>query len=425
MGTSDRTMAKLYTTKGNVSGFKAMVAALYNSVPLQVPENFDIEKHASSKEFLALSPLGKVPCLETACGATVFEPNAIMRFIMRANLASQLYGTNPAQQAQVDQFIEFAATSLEAPLNAWTYPIHGLAKYNHQLVEQATKDVPAALAYLEAHLTTRTFLVGECVTGADIACALAMLDGAKSVMDAKFREPFPNVFRWFMTCVNQPQFVAVIGETALCVEAKSAKPAKAAKPAKEKKPQQQQPKKEKKKEEPAAEEPAPAPKPKRENPLDKLPKSSFVLDTWKRTYSNESWPNAKKWLWENFDAEGYCWYFCKYQYPDDFTALFNANNLINGFFQRLDPLRKYGFGSLVVCGDYNKPPYNIYGVWLFRGQGVPFEMTDCDDSEVYDWEPVDLKNEEHMKKMDSILAAEGEWFNQGPEFECQTWKPFK
>jgi len=416
-------MAKLYTTKGNVSGFKAMVAALYNGVPLQVPENFDIAKHASTKEYLALSPLGKVPCLETACGNSIHEANAILRYVMRANLASQLYGTCAVQQAQVDQFIDFATTSLEAPLNAWTYPIHGLAKYNHQLVEQAMKDVPAALQYLEAHLTTRTFLVGECVTGADIACALALLDGAKTVFDAKFREPFPNVFRWFMTCVNQPQFVAVIGETVLCTEAKSAKPAKAAK---EKKGPAQQPKKEKapKKEEPAAE-PAPAPKPKRENPLEKLPKSSLVLDDWKRTYSNNDYPVAKKWLWENFDAEGYCWYFCKYQYPMDCPKLFNANNLVNGFFQRLDPLRKWGFGSMVVCGASSGPPYNIYGVWMFRGQEIPFEMTDCDDSEVYDWERVDIKNEAHLEKMDAIMAAEGKWFEQGPEFECQTWKCFK
>ena len=107
-----------------------------------------------------------------------------------------------------------------------------------------------------------------------------------------------------MTCVNQPQFVAVIGETVLCTEAKSAKPAKAAKPAKEKKPaQEQQPKKEKAKKEEAAPAPAPAAA-KRVNPLESLPKSSLVLDEWKRTYSNNDYPVAKKWLWENFDAEG-------------------------------------------------------------------------------------------------------------------------
>ena len=109
----------------------------------------------------------------------------------------------------------------------------------------------------------------------------------------------------------------------------------------------------------------------------------------------------------------------------DCPKLFNANNLVNGFFQRLDPLRKWGFGSMVVCGASSGPPYNIYGVWMFRGQEIPFEMTDCDDSEVYDWEPVDIKNEAHLEKMDAIMAAEGKWFEQGPEFECQTWKCFK
>jgi elongation factor 1-gamma len=419
-------MAKLYTTKGNTNGFKAMVAALYNGVPLQVPENFSIEKHASSEPYLALSPLGQVPCLEVD-GASIHEPNAILRYVMRANLASQLYGRNAVEQAQVDSFIDFAAVSLEAPLNAWTYPIHGLAKYNHQVVEQAKKDISSSkLPFLEAHLATRTFLVGECVTGADIACVLALLDASKEVFDAKFRAGFPNVFRWFMTCVNQAEFIAVIGQTELCVTAKDPKPAKAEKAPKGGNKQQQQqqpkqPKKEKVKAEPVEEAPKPA---KRENPLDSLPKSSLNLDEWKRMYSNSDWPVARQWITENFDSEGYCWYFCKYQYPNDFNALFNANNLVNGFIQRLESLRKYGFGSICICGLPDKAPWNIYGVWLFRGNEIPFEMHDCPDAEVYDFEPCDLTNPEHLKKWDSLMAAEGPWFD-GPEMECQTWKSFK
>jgi len=421
-------MAKLYTTKGNVTGFKAMVAALYNGVGLQVPENFSVEKHASTPEFLALSPMGQVPCLEVD-GASLFEPNAILRYIVRANFASQLYGRNAMEQAQVDQFIDFATVSLEAPLNAWTYPIHGLSKYNHQVVEQAQKDVPAKLAFLEAHLATRTFLVGECVTAADIACALALLDGAKEVFDAGFRAPFPNVFRWFLTCVNQPQFTAVIGETTLCVTAKSAKPAKAEKaPKAPKVAQAPKAKKEKKpKSDDDEEEDKPAPVAKRDNPLEALPKSPMVLDTWKKMYSNNDFPIARKWLDENFDADGWCWYFCKYQYPNDFSALFNANNLVNGFIQRLDGVRKYGFGSMCICGDTAVKPvcFNIYGIFMFRGNEIPWEMTNVDDSEVYDWERCDTANPEHLTKMNCLMAAEGEWFNTSPDMECQTWKCFK
>ena len=38
------------------------------------------------------------------------------------------------------------------------------------------------------------------------------------MLDPEFRCPFVNVNRWFVTCVNQPQFLAVIGETKLCVK---------------------------------------------------------------------------------------------------------------------------------------------------------------------------------------------------------------
>ena len=35
-------------------------------------------------------------------------------------------------------------------------------------------------------------------------------------MDAGFRQPFPNVTRWFVTLVNQPEFKAVLGDVTLC-----------------------------------------------------------------------------------------------------------------------------------------------------------------------------------------------------------------
>ena len=38
------------------------------------------------------------------------------------------------------------------------------------------------------------------------------------VLDPEFRKPFPNVNRWFMTFVNQPQVKAVIGDFSLCTK---------------------------------------------------------------------------------------------------------------------------------------------------------------------------------------------------------------
>ena len=36
------------------------------------------------------------------------------------------------------------------------------------------------------------------------------------VLDPSLRAPYVNVNRWFVTCINQPQFKAVLGDVTLC-----------------------------------------------------------------------------------------------------------------------------------------------------------------------------------------------------------------
>lgn len=55
----------------------------------------------------------------------------------------------------------------------------------------------------------------------------------KLVMSPEYRKAFPCVTRWFTTCVNQPQFKAVIGTVELAKEEMTAEGAPAA-PKKEK-----------------------------------------------------------------------------------------------------------------------------------------------------------------------------------------------
>ena len=36
------------------------------------------------------------------------------------------------------------------------------------------------------------------------------------VLEPEFRAPYTHVNRWFLTCINQPQFRTVLGEVVLC-----------------------------------------------------------------------------------------------------------------------------------------------------------------------------------------------------------------
>lgn len=85
-----------------------------------------------------------------------------------------------------------------------------------QAFQRAKDDMKAVLTLLNSHLLTRTFLVGERITLADIVVACNLLNPYKYVLEPEYRHPFLNVNRWFTTLINQSEFKAVLGEVELC-----------------------------------------------------------------------------------------------------------------------------------------------------------------------------------------------------------------
>merc|ERR1712079_563536 len=222
-------------------------------------------------------------------------------------------------------------------------------------------DIKKCMTVLNNAFLTRTFLVGERVTLADIAVCSNLVMLYQQVMEPSFRAPFGNVNRWFMTVINQPQCKKVLGEVKLCERMATfdskkyfaLHPKKDGKKKdnkgkeqhqKDQKPKQEKPKEEKPKEEEK-------PKPKATNPLAELPPSSFDIDAWKKVYMNSEYDVSIPNLWENFDREGYSFWFSDYQYSDDLNMLFMTTNLITGMFQRIEKLKKTCLGAVMVFGE--------------------------------------------------------------------------
>merc|ERR1719265_105238 len=170
---------------------------------------------SKSKEFLEKNPLGKVPVLETDKGY-IFESGAILRYVARLAPAAGLYGNSFYEQGLVDQWIDFATTELDHQLSPWVYPVL-FAQFPHAEgpVAESKKNVARSLASLNNYLQDHTFLAGERLTAADIAVVGSLLLPTQTVMDAAFRKPYANVWRWFNTCVNQPHFKAVLGNVVM------------------------------------------------------------------------------------------------------------------------------------------------------------------------------------------------------------------
>jgi len=422
---------QLFSFNGDKNAYKSLIAAKYNGVDIELAKNFELGKTNKTAEFLKKSPTGKVPVLETSEGA-IFESNAIARYVARIT-DKGLYGVTALDLGLIEQWIDFCSNEIDAPLLSWVLPLQGVWPYNKAKEDAAKEALKKSLAVLNEHLKKNTFLVANRITLADIICVCNLYEGMKSVFDAGFRKPYPCVERYFVTCVNQPEFKAVIGSFELCKESiKLDKKAAAA--GKKEKAKKEQPKKEKAKKEAAPAPPKPAKPPK--NPLDLLPPSKMIMDAWKRLYSNA--PAAKfrevacKGFWEGgsakpggevfagFDPEGYSIWFSDYKYNEENTVNYMVMNKVGGFLQRMDPHRKYCFG--VMCILQKDDLFPITGVWVFRGQDIPpVVKEECGDIELYTWTKCDYKDPKVKERIEDMFC-QVDYIDGLAHIDCKVFK---
>ena len=402
----------LHTFPTNFRAIKALVAAQYAGVDVNVPA-FEMGKDNTTAEFLAKSPCGKVPVLDTKDGS-IFGSNAITRYIARMRPDSNLNGNSFFETGQVDSWLDFCTNEVEVPATMWVYPILGYMEPNDEATKEAEKHLAQALEAMNTHLQFRTYFVGERVTLADICLFAALYYPLKFVMDKKFRKPYGNVVRWAQTCAAQAEFAAVVGTPmTLCNKREVVKGAKKAAPKVEKKVE--------KKEEPPA-----APK---EEPiktifgrLDKEAPSKMVIDTFKKLYSNtKDKMSIMPQFYDMYEDDKWSLWLCDYMYNDDNTVLWKASNGLGGFIDRCDSLRKWAFGTVQLLtktgtaqddeDGYASGKGNIFmrGAFLIRStEGGKWIQRENPDAEYWKWTKVDLNNAEQK------AALEERWANIYP-----------
>mmetsp|Transcript_11187 Transcript_11187/g.16920 ORF Transcript_11187/g.16920 Transcript_11187/m.16920 type:complete len:405 (-) Transcript_11187:61-1275(-) len=376
---------------------KALIAARYNDVEVKVET---VEKAKGG--YQCGHPLKKVPVLKVG-DASIFESNSIARFVARSNGdPAKLFGTNEFEEGLIEGWIDFATNEVDYPLKAWLGPIKGHIVNDVAATKKATADVRKVLDGLNVYLANKTFLVRDRLTLADIVVATSLLPAYEMVFDAGFRKAFPHTNRWFVTCVNQPHFAAVLGEVKLCVKKQVAPAPKKEEPKKAEAPKAA-PKAAPK---PAEEE---APKPKAKKPFEGYPESKFDMDDFKIKYSNEDTRSvALPYFYEKWDRENWTLWFAEYKYPEDLEKLFMVSNLLGGFCQRTEHLRKHVVGSFLIFGEENN--YEIHGAILLRGTEWPAaEVDDIPDIASYKFTKVDINNADDKEFFEDLWAWDGKF----------------
>ncbi|KAF3388103.1 Elongation factor 1-gamma 2 [Talaromyces pinophilus] len=393
---------KLYGSTGHGRSIASIVAAKANGLDLEIVET------VGGKTPIDIHPLGKIPAFVGANGFNLTEAVAIAIYITSQNEKTTLLGTTKQDYASILRWMSFANTDLLTRLATWYLPLLGSMPYNKKTVEDNAAASRTALKVLETHLTANTFLVGERITLADIFTAGIIRRAFATVLDKKFRSEFVALTRWFNTVVNQVYWKDVIPEATFVEEAIKYTP-----PKKEEKPKKEAPKPAAKEEE--EEEPDVKPEVKAKHPLEALGKPTLILDEWKRQYSNnDTRPVAMPWFWQNYKPEEYSLWLVDYKYNDELKLTFMANNLIGGFFARLEGSRKYLFGAASVYGEN----YNclIRGAFLVRGQEHIPAFDVAPDWESYEFKKLDHTNEEDRKLVEDLWAWDVPVVREGKEW---------
>jgi elongation factor 1-gamma len=403
----------LYTYPDSFRGSKVRVAAAYSGFSLKVVEVNPNDKSRAH-----------VPAFETDDKKLhLFDANAAAYYVSN----DQLRGVSLEDRAQVVQWVNYGCTEVESAVASWVYPALSLVESTPQLVQKAKDDLKQVFHCLDAHLKTRTFLVGERLTLADVSLAADLLLAYQHVADESFRTPFVNANRWFTTVVNQPNVRKCLGEVVLCVKAPefcAKKHADHKKASHETKKVEAKPKAETKPAEPKPPKAAAAPKPKDDDeeeedpalqepktndPFAEMPKGTFNMDEFKREYSNkDTLTVALPYFWSHFEKEFYSIWYCEYKYAEELTQVFMSSNLIGGMFQRIEKLRKNAFASMAVFGEANNN--TIAGVWFWKGQDLVFPLCSdwTTDYESYTWRKLNSEDPKDRKLVDDFFMWQGD-----------------
>ncbi|XP_018345556.1 PREDICTED: alanine--tRNA ligase, cytoplasmic isoform X2 [Trachymyrmex septentrionalis] len=193
----------LYGNIGNIKCYLAQIIAQYSGKCLTIKQ---VDNRILSSDIM----------LETA-NVTLHDSNAIAFFLSNSQLRrdDDLFACS-----QVLQWMSYVQNHILPMVYGWVLPsLVSVSKDTKINIKISKADLLCALRKLDDVMHTRTYLIGERITLADISFFTALLPLYEYVFDPHYREQYSNITRWFSTILNQPQVKCVIKNFSFCTEA--------------------------------------------------------------------------------------------------------------------------------------------------------------------------------------------------------------
>lgn len=355
----------------------------------------------------AKKEVGSLPYLKCAEG-TLIQSNAISKHIARIS-NNKLHGADEFAEAEVEQWMWWA-TKLLLPSSRSI--VHLISGQTHTaqvgVLKLMNQELMGYMKTLDTHLEGKTYLVGDTITVADIQIASYLLYPIALAFNSAQRNKSLNLLNWFYKVKDSQQFIQSFGNVKLLNKAmQQPQP-----PKEEKKKDDKKDKKDKKKDGKKGgdkKQEGEKKKEKKEKPKERFAPTKFILDDFKMKITNSKTTEAKvesmKWFWENFDAEGWSLWHIKYDvYEDEGAKCHMMENMLEGFMQRADFMRKLTYAVQIILGD--EPNLQQEGVWMMRGTEILPESVDHPQFEFYQKKQLDHKKAEDRKMVENFWTSQ-------------------
>jgi glutathione S-transferase len=162
----------------------------------------------NTQQYRNMNPNGLVPTLEDD-GFVLWESNAIVRYLAAKSGAGKLWPEDLKVRAEADRWMDWQATTFWPNFRPlfWNLVRTPVDQRDEAAMEEARQKTGEILAYLDAHLRNRNYIVGDDLTMGDIpmGCAIWRWFGLQIE-----RPALPNVQRWFDTLATRPAYKKVV-----------------------------------------------------------------------------------------------------------------------------------------------------------------------------------------------------------------------
>ena len=166
-------------------------------------------ENTQTPEYKALNPTSKVPTFIDG-DVVIWESNTILRYLA-ATAASQLTGSTPAENADVERWMDFLLAAINPGYMAAFKGAKQAPEERPPEYAGLVKELSANCAILDKHLEGKTFFALDKLTIADIACAPIM----KRVVGFDIGRPsMPNLEGWVARMEERQSFQVATGAVA-------------------------------------------------------------------------------------------------------------------------------------------------------------------------------------------------------------------